>query len=85
MPIIHVAIILGISFCIPLASLSPFISADGRQALYELWINTGLPLNIGLCIGLFMGSDMEAKHTQRVKNEIKEAIREGLKKIQNNS
>jgi hypothetical protein len=85
MPPIYAIIILGLSFFVPLASLNPFISPEGRQMFFDLWLNKGIPLNLGLCIGLFIGSDMEAKYTQRLRVETQEAIRAGLRKIQNNS
>jgi hypothetical protein len=82
---IYVGIILALTFFIPLTSLSPFLSPGARQILFDLWINKGIPLNLGMCIGLFIGIDVEARAPVLAKQEIKEAIREGLRKVQNNS
>jgi len=85
MHIAYLLIIVGIAFSIPIMSLSPFISAEAREIMLELWFNKGIPLSIGLCIGLCIGSDMQAKYAAALKAEMKEAIRDGLNKIQNNS
>jgi hypothetical protein len=82
---IYAGIILALTFFIPLTSLSPFLSPGARQILFDLWINKGIPLNLGMCIGLFIGIDVEARAPVLAKQEIKEAIREGLRKAQNNS
>ncbi len=85
MHVAYLLFIIAITFSIPIASLNPFISTEARHIMLELWFNKGIPLSIGLCVGLCIGSDMQAKYAAHLKSEMKEAIRAGLNKIQNNS
>jgi hypothetical protein len=42
-----------------LAGLNPFISEGARLIIWDLWLDKGITLNIGLSLGLIMGAELQ--------------------------
>ena len=82
MPLTYVLILFVTPFSIFLAGLNPLISESTRLLIWDLWLDKGIALNIGLSLGLIMGAELQTKYTAYLKTEMKDAIRAGLNKIQ---
>ncbi len=59
MPLICVLILFVTPFSILLAGLNPLISEGARLLIWDLWLEKGIPLNIGLSFGLIMGAELQ--------------------------
>jgi len=46
-------------FSFMLAGLNPLINESARLLIWDLWFDKGIPLNIGLSLGLIMGAELQ--------------------------
>ena len=59
MPLICILILFVTPLSIMLAGLNPFISEGARLIIWDLWLDKGITLNIGLSLGLIMGAELQ--------------------------
>tara|TARA_R100001086_G_C11713727_1_gene224910 strand:+ start:332 stop:634 length:303 start_codon:yes stop_codon:yes gene_type:complete len=59
MPLICVLVLFVTPFSFMLAGLNPLINESARLLIWDLWFDKGIPLNIGLSLGLIMGAELQ--------------------------
>ena len=55
----YMLILVLVTFTLPLAGINPLLSDEARLLVYDLWLDKGIPLNLGVCLGLFTGAGIE--------------------------
>ena len=55
----YMLILVLVTFTLPLAGINPLLSDEARLFVYDLWLDKGVPLNLGVCLGLFTGAGIE--------------------------
>ena len=59
MQLTYMLILVLVTFTLPLAGINPLLSDEARLLVYDLWLDKGIPLNLGVCLGLFTGAGIE--------------------------